>query len=142
VKHFNLGERIELQTKVVNISRCPTGGHTISYVRKRSQNSEEWETTPQTINAPYIVLCTGLHVIPSVPTIEGIEHVLKPRDSDRNLQRTAFHSVDYKSRSQLVDRRIVILGTERPEWTLRTKPPKQEQRRLYCARELGLYLIL
>lgn len=56
-------------------------------------------------------MCTGLHVIPSVPTIEGIEHVLNPRDSDENLERVAFHSVDYKSRSQLVSRRVMILGT-------------------------------
>lgn len=46
-----------------------------------------------------------------MPAIEGIEHVLKRWDSDENLERVAFHSVDYKSRSQLVGRRVMILGT-------------------------------
>jgi dimethylaniline monooxygenase (N-oxide forming) len=109
-KNFNLTKRISLQTKVVNISRGPSGGHIVSYVRKQPECSM-WETVPQTIHAAYIALCTGLHVIPSVPTIEGIEHALKPRESDEKLQRTAFHSVDYKSRSQLAGRRVMILGT-------------------------------
>jgi dimethylaniline monooxygenase (N-oxide forming) len=99
-----------LQTKVVDISRDPSGGHVVSYVRRQSESSK-WETVPQTIHAVYIALCTGLHVTPSVPTIDGIEHVLKPRESDERLQRSAFHSVDYKSRSQLAGRRVMILGS-------------------------------
>lgn len=51
-------------------------------------------------------------MIPSVPQLDGIEHVLKPRDTDEGmLRRTAFHSVDYKLRSQLAGRRVMILGT-------------------------------
>jgi dimethylaniline monooxygenase (N-oxide forming) len=113
IKNFNLMERINLQTKVVHVSRDPAGGHIVSYVRRQPVNLEEWETTPQIIHAAYIALCTGLHVVPSMPTMVGIEHVLKPRDSDK-LQPAAFHSVDYKSRSQLAGRRVMILGTGEP----------------------------
>lgn len=64
------------------------------------------------IHADYIAVCTGLHVIPSIPSIDGIEHVLKLRPSDEpKLIRTAFHSVAYKTRSQLTGRRVIILGT-------------------------------
>lgn len=83
----------------------------MSYVRRQPDNADEWETYPQKINASYIALCTGLHVIPSIPDIEGIHHVLKARDSDGELKRAAFHSVEYKSRSQLEGRRVMILGT-------------------------------
>jgi dimethylaniline monooxygenase (N-oxide forming) len=103
--------RISLLTRVVNISRDPSGGHIVSYVRRQPESPDKWETEPQIIHAAYVALCTGLHVIPSVPTIEGIEHVLRPLDSDERVQPTAFHSVDYKSRSQLAGRKVMVLGT-------------------------------
>ena len=83
----------------------------MSYVRRESGSREKWETTPRIVHAAYVALCTGLHVLPSVPTIKGIEHVLVPQESDEKLQRTAFHSINYKSRSQLAGRRVMILGT-------------------------------
>ena len=95
----------------MNISRDPSGGHIVSYVRRRSESPDKWETAPQIIHATYVALCTGLHVIPSVPTIEGIEHVLRPPDSNERVQPTAFHSVNYKSRSQLTGRKVMVLGT-------------------------------
>lgn len=111
-KNFQLTDRIKLNTKVVNISRDPAGGHIVSYITRQQQNPDKWETNPRIVHAEYIALCTGLHVIPSIPQVEGIEHVLKQRDSDEEgLKRTAFHSVDYKLRSQLSGRRVMILGT-------------------------------
>ena len=62
----------------------------------------------------YVVVCTGLHVIPSVPDIPGIEHVLNraPRvEGDRVIEPAAYHSAEYKKRSQLAGRRVMILGT-------------------------------
>lgn len=105
-----MAERIRLQTQVVNISRGIAGGHNVSYVCRKS-DTEEWDTIPQVIHAPYVAICTGLHVIPAIPEIEGISHVLKIRDSDNGIERKAFHSVDYKSRSQLAGRRVMVLGT-------------------------------
>ena len=83
----------------------------MSYVTKATDSSD-WNSKSKTFHADYVAVCTGLHVIPSVPMVEGIEHVLRPRDTDDPvLVRKAFHSVDYKTRSQLAGRRVMILGT-------------------------------
>lgn len=65
---------------------------------------------PRTIRAAYVALCTGLHVIPSIPTIPGTEHVLKPQKNSEHPP-AIFHSHEYKHRAQLADRRVMILGT-------------------------------
>ncbi|KAJ7261292.1 FAD/NAD(P)-binding domain-containing protein [Mycena haematopus] len=108
-KHFGITNRIRLETKVVNVSRNPAGGHVVSYTTKTP--SGEWESTLRTINASYIALCTGLHVIPSIPTVPGIEHVLNPENHASGTSPSVYHSVEYKSRAQLAGRRIMILGT-------------------------------
>ena len=66
------------------------------------------------IHATYVAVCTGLHVIPAIPDIPGIEHVLKqpPRkEGDTVIEPAAYHSAAYKTRSQLAGRRVMILGT-------------------------------
>ncbi|KAF7353585.1 FAD/NAD-P-binding domain-containing protein [Mycena venus] len=109
-KKFDITDRIRLETKVVNVSRDPAGGHIVSYVSKAP--SGEWEVTPRTINASYVALCTGLHVIPAIPAVPGIEHVLNAENHvESGVTPAAFHSVEYKSRAQLVGRRVMILGT-------------------------------
>ncbi|KZP32518.1 FAD/NAD-P-binding domain-containing protein [Athelia psychrophila] len=110
-KRFSLTDRIKLHTKVVQISRDPAGGHIVSYVSKLADTSV-WDTTLQTLHADYVAVCSGLHVVPAVPVVDGIDHVLKLRDTDDSeLERKAFHSVDYKTRSQLTGKRVMILGT-------------------------------
>jgi len=103
VKHFGFKDRIQLGCKVVQISRLPGGRHLVEYVKRDA--SGLWTGDTHTIEANYIGICTGLHVVPSVPDIPGIEHIAK-QDSNR-----VFHSVAYKSRSQLAGRRVMILGT-------------------------------
>ncbi|KAK7049360.1 hypothetical protein VNI00_005961 [Paramarasmius palmivorus] len=110
-KQFNLTERIHLNTKVVNISRNPGGGHIISFVQRASKDAP-WDTTPHTIQAAYVAICSGLHVTPSIPDIPGIQHVLHAQDENTSSsERAVFHSADYKSRSQLAGKRVMILGT-------------------------------
>lgn len=64
-----------------------------------------------------MVVCTGLHVLPSFPVIPGIQHVLQrnasePSDSqEANPQPAVYHSSSYHSRDQLAGRRVMILGT-------------------------------
>lgn len=48
----------------------------------------------------HIAICTGLHVEPNIPPIPGIENIKGP----------VFHSADYKTRSQLADRNVMVLG--------------------------------
>lgn len=64
------------------------------------------------IHTQYVALCTGLHVVPAIPSIPGIEHVLKPKHIISKMgQRAVFHSASYKGREQLKGRRVMILGT-------------------------------
>ncbi|KAJ7184298.1 FAD/NAD(P)-binding domain-containing protein [Mycena filopes] len=110
-EHFKITDRIRLESKVVSVSRSADGsGHVVSYVNKTA--SGDWDEVPKTINATYIALCTGLHVIPAVPSVPGIEHVLDPANHEQDaLPPAAYHSTEYKSRAQLVGRRVMILGT-------------------------------
>ncbi|KAF8590464.1 FAD/NAD-P-binding domain-containing protein [Ramaria rubella] len=114
IKHFDIESKINLQCKVIKVSRDPAGGHRVLYVRKLSGRLD-WETSPSSIHAQYIVVCTGLHVIPSMPTIPGIQHVLQPiraETCDASITQPAvFHSTAYKGQEQLRDRRVMILGT-------------------------------
>lgn len=48
-----------------------------------------------------LAVCSGLHVEPNIPQIEGIEHVPE-----------VFHSSDFKSRSQFgVDKTVLVVGS-------------------------------
>ena len=48
----------------------------------------------------YIAIATGLHVSPNIPTIPGI----------KNVRGDIFHSSEYKNRTQLANRHVMILG--------------------------------
>lgn len=64
------------------------------------------------IYTPYVAICTGLHVIPAIPSIPGIQHVLsRKQGEDSEIQPEVYHSAQYKTRSQLTGRRVMILGT-------------------------------
>ena len=65
---------------------------------------------PTVIHADYVAICTGLHVVPSIPEIDGIEHIMK-NNAGGEIEPAIYHSASYKSRSQLTGRRIMILGT-------------------------------
>ncbi|KAJ7090309.1 hypothetical protein B0H15DRAFT_838066 [Mycena belliarum] len=108
-RHFNIEHRIRLESKVVNVARNPSGGHIVSYVTKT--HSGEWSPRPHIIEAAYVALCTGLHVIPAIPEIPGIEHVLEPQNHEPGTLPAVYHSMEYKSRAQLAGRRVMILGT-------------------------------
>ncbi|KAH8102934.1 FAD/NAD(P)-binding domain-containing protein [Cristinia sonorae] len=107
-KDFKIEDRILLHSKVTKISRAPQGGHLVSYVRRG--HGGEWEDSHTTIHTPYIAVCTGLHVVPAIPKIPGIEYVLEA-NANAEIKPAVYHSAEYKSRSQLAGRRVMILGT-------------------------------
>ncbi|KZV99127.1 FAD/NAD(P)-binding domain-containing protein [Exidia glandulosa HHB12029] len=107
VSHFSFWDRIKFGHRVVQISRHPDGGHVVEYIVRDA--SGEWGTEHQTMRVAYVAMCSGLHVVPSVPAIPGIEHV-GASSSTSDAPRT-FHSVDYKRRDQLKGKRVMILGT-------------------------------
>ncbi|CAA7267885.1 unnamed protein product [Cyclocybe aegerita] len=110
IEHFKLEARIQLKCKVVKIRRVSHGQHEVSFVRREEERGE-WRTTAETIVADYVAVCAGLHVTPSIPSIPGVENILKHRPEGERHTPAVFHSIDYKVRSQLAGRRVMILGT-------------------------------
>lgn len=106
---FQLDERLKLSCRVVHIRRSDNG-HIVEYI----DNSGS-EPTRHELYADYIAVCSGLHVTPSSPDIPGIEYVLNPKpaldSTEREIPRQVYHSSEYKSRSQLAGRRVMVLGT-------------------------------
>ncbi|KAK7689087.1 hypothetical protein QCA50_007778 [Cerrena zonata] len=97
IKRFGFQDRIQLNSKVVNVRRSPEGGHLVSYVKRSANNPNEWEDRSY-----------------SIPEIPGIENVLKntsPENEKLGIKPAIYHSVDHKSRSELTGRRLLILGT-------------------------------
>ena len=43
-KQFRIEDRINLCSKVIDISRDPDGGHVVSYIRRQPGSKGEWET--------------------------------------------------------------------------------------------------
>ena len=58
------------------------------------------EAAPKFYDCSYVAIATGLHVTLNIPRIPGIEHVVGD----------VFHLSQYKHRSQLANRRVLILG--------------------------------
>ncbi|EJD46098.1 FAD/NAD(P)-binding domain-containing protein [Auricularia subglabra TFB-10046 SS5] len=107
VSHFGFWDRIKLNTKVVQISRHPDGGHVVEYVHRAADG--QWEDARRLMHVDYVAMCSGLHVVPSIPKIPGIEYV--GASSSTSDTKRAFHSVEYKRREQLKGRRVMVLGT-------------------------------
>ncbi|KAG6850532.1 hypothetical protein H0H93_012148 [Arthromyces matolae] len=106
-ENFDIYSRINFHSKVVNVQRNPSGGHLVAYVQKDLGPEGQWSTIPTVIHVQYVVVCTGLHVIPSIPSIPGVKYFA---DAHSNGP-TAIHSHKYKSRSQIANKRVMILGT-------------------------------
>ena len=105
-RHFKLNDRIRLGCRVTKIWRDPSGGHLVEFVNSKVSSQAH------AIHADYIAVCSGLHVIPSIPDIPGIEHVLHPKLPPADcVIREVYHSSSYKGRAQLANRRVLILGT-------------------------------
>lgn len=89
--HFNLWPHISLSTKVVSVKRIKGSGHMI--ISSFEGRTESWECDA-------IAVCSGLHTVPCIPPIPGIEHVP-----------CRFHSADFRSRKDFgEDKHVLILG--------------------------------
>lgn len=88
---FNLWPYIKLNTKVVSVTRSGLQNHRVTY----EDNDQRL-----TLDCDAIAVCSGLHVEPNIPSIEGIQHV--PR---------VIHSSDFKARKQFCgSRTIMVVG--------------------------------
>jgi cation diffusion facilitator CzcD-associated flavoprotein CzcO len=117
---FDLFQYICLGTKVVKVTRRDEG-HVLTLQSVTGSESE--------IVCDAIAVCSGLHVIPEMPTIEGIENVPQ-----------VFHSSEVKSRKQFDENtNVVVLGAGETAmdiaWLAITAPTKSVT---LCSRD-GFY---
>ncbi|GAA5992963.1 hypothetical protein JCM11641_007205, partial [Rhodosporidiobolus odoratus] len=99
VDHFSLRKGINLNSRVVSVNRGTGGkGHVVEVQRKGEEGTTQYRCR-------YLTLCTGLHVLPQVPAISGIEHITS------NPHKQVLHSSEYKERKQLKGKRVMVLGT-------------------------------
>lgn len=110
--------RMRFNTRVVKIERSKDGkgGHIVTLERKRSHSSGLNRTDSgvglsrnssppdspgetYTLHADAIAICSGLHVTPSIPNLPGAEAIPE-----------RLHSSQYKGRSQIAGKRVMILG--------------------------------
>ncbi|RHZ46422.1 uncharacterized protein CDV56_104747 [Aspergillus thermomutatus] len=89
---FNLWPHIKLSTCVTRVQRRQGGGHTVTFTSKDGETGL-WECDA-------VAICSGLHVRPNIPDIDGLENVP-----------VIFHSSKYKKREQLGNGNVLILGT-------------------------------
>jgi dimethylaniline monooxygenase (N-oxide forming) len=99
VNHFRLAPHINLHCRVVSVTPLDGEGskdnkwrHRVKYV---ANGNDE-----RAFDCSHVAVCTGLHVQPDIPSIPGIEHI----------NGEIFHSAQYKHRSQLAGRDVLILG--------------------------------
>lgn len=102
IDHFELWDHISLGCRVESIDARSTkdsnSRYRVAYTRRSDDSSKPSER--ETFDCSYLAICTGLHVQPNIPQIPGIEF----------FRGEAFHSSEYKYRSQLQDHDILLLG--------------------------------
>ncbi|KAL7797308.1 FAD/NAD(P)-binding domain-containing protein [Trichoderma ceciliae] len=91
--YFWLWPYINLNTRVKSIRRGVTSEHVITY-RTADGEEIEWECDA-------IAVCSGVHAVPNIPKLPGIEHVP-----------VVMHSADFKSREQFgKGKTVMIVGS-------------------------------
>ncbi|OTB02596.1 hypothetical protein M426DRAFT_61918 [Hypoxylon sp. CI-4A] len=89
---FNLWPHINLSSPVKSVDKKEKGGHVVTYLSRGKEHT--WECDA-------VAVCSGLHVNPSIPEIQGIERVP-----------VVLHSSQLKRRDQFgVDKTVLVLGS-------------------------------
>lgn len=90
---FHLWPHIHLGTKVLSVRRGHVSEHIVTYLTPTGE-TVQWECDA-------IAVCSGVHSIPHIPDLPGIENVP-----------VVMHSEHFKSREQFgKDKTVVILGS-------------------------------
>ncbi|GAA6004683.1 hypothetical protein JCM10207_000980 [Rhodosporidiobolus poonsookiae] len=96
---FELWKNIRLGSRVVSVRREAGGaGHVVEVQQTGEEKTKQYRCR-------YLTICSGLHVIPQIPSLPGIDRVSAHPDKQ------VYHSSEYKTRSQLTGKRVMILGT-------------------------------
>ena len=89
--HFKLWPYIRLNTKVVSVTREEGRTHRVTFEEDGNRDTCECDA---------VAVCSGLHVEPNIPEIEGIENVP-----------SVMHSSNFKARKQFEGvRNIMVVG--------------------------------
>lgn len=89
---FNLWPNIRLSTSVTKVERVRGGGHIVHYVKDGEKST--WPCDA-------VAVCSGLHVIPNMVSIPGLDNVP-----------VVFHSSQFKSMAQLgAHQNLLIMGS-------------------------------
>ncbi|KAI1144790.1 FAD/NAD(P)-binding domain-containing protein [Nemania diffusa] len=89
--HFKLWPYMNFSCRVTNLER-KDGGHVLTYITN-GQQENTWKCDA-------VAICSGLHVDPNIPHIEGIERVP-----------IVIHSSKFKKREEFgIDKTILVLG--------------------------------
>lgn len=91
--HFELWPYIHLNTWVKSVRRGDASEHVVTY-RTAAGEEVEWECDA-------VAVCSGVHAIPNMPNLPGIEHVP-----------VAMHSADFKTREQFgKGKTVMVIGS-------------------------------
>lgn len=107
VDEFKLRDRIHLCAQVVKLDKSTDASDEYSHkATVRNTNPAALnDVAPVHIAAKRVVITTGLHVTPNIPAIPGLNAAPL---SDPPI--AWIHSSSYQERSQLKDKRVLVLG--------------------------------
>ena len=92
--HFQLWPAIRLNTKVLSVNRNNEGGHVVIYQQTGISDFQTWKCDA-------VAVCSGLHVVPNIPNVPGIEKVP-----------VAIHSSKFKAREEFsIDKTVLVIGS-------------------------------
>ncbi|KAH8721245.1 Dimethylaniline monooxygenase [N-oxide-forming] 2 [Beauveria bassiana] len=102
LSHFQLWPHVRCRARVTRITRSrrshhhpDAGGHTVEIF-----TSTETGGATETWDCDAVAICTGMHVLPRIPALPGLERV-----------KTVLHSSEVKTRAQLGEgTHVVVLG--------------------------------
>ncbi|KAG9256266.1 uncharacterized protein F5Z01DRAFT_672261 [Emericellopsis atlantica] len=84
VRHHRLDRSIELETKVMSVSRSVQGGHKVE-IRRPDGSTEEWVSDA-------VAVCTGLNMNPRIPDMKNLDKIPEVLHSSQIKNRRQFGS--------------------------------------------------
>ena len=108
-KHFKLTPHIRTSTKLVSLRKTGPASHPHRAVLRTLTRGSD-EGTEREILATRVIITTGLHVTPNIPSIPGLTAPLAEGAIAAKIPPHWLHSSDYKSPSQLQGKKVMILG--------------------------------
>ncbi|WWC71229.1 uncharacterized protein I206_105182 [Kwoniella pini CBS 10737] len=106
-EHFGITPYIHTSTKVISLNYVsdPKDGYKHVALLQRLDSYKENLGEPIEILAKRVIITTGLHVTPNIPLIPGLNTEPKSPNAPEWI-----HSSSYKTRSQLENKEILVLG--------------------------------